>query len=196
MEALREALGRGGIATAMPEPSWTGYLQALAEGVARWFAGWLEPTARALGAQTELAAVVAWVLVGSAGVLLVLGLARLAAGAGRGWRLRPDGPRARVERTPSPPTAKDRLAWRREVEARLAEGRIRDALEAVWWWMALSLAPERAHRSWTSRDLLRDAGRDDLAPLAEALDALAYAPRRPRADEVRRLLDSWEAAVP
>jgi hypothetical protein len=193
-EALEAVFARADLQTTMPEPSWTGYLQVLAEGIARWLGDWLDPLFRALGARGDILGPLAWAFVGGTVLLLVLGIARLAVGA---WRRRSPlaGGAARTEHVPAPPRERDRLAWRREVERRLAEGKVKEALEAIWWWMARSLCPERAHRSWTSGDLLHAARRLDLVPLSAALDALAYAPRRPDHDEVRRLLDSLEAAL-
>ena len=47
--------------------------------------------------------------------------------------------------------------WQRELQRRLAEGRLRPALEAAWWWTARRLDPPGLDPSWTSGDLLRSA---------------------------------------
>ncbi|MBV8202178.1 MAG: hypothetical protein JOZ15_16280, partial [Acidobacteria bacterium] len=82
----------------------------------------------------------------------------------------------------------DAAAWRHEVERGLAEGRVAEALRATWWWLARSLAGERAQPTWTGRELLRVAGREDLGGLMRELDAMTYGPRPPAPEEVGRLV--------
>lgn len=70
-------------------------------------------------------------------------------------------------------------SWRRELDRLLAAGdltpeALATALEALWWWLARSLAGERADASWTSGDLLRHTGRRELRSHLAALDALRY----------------------
>jgi hypothetical protein len=56
--------------------------------------------------------------------------------------------------------------WQRELQRRLAEGRLRRALEAAWWWTARRLDPPGLEPSWTSSDLMRASGAAALrAPL-------------------------------
>jgi hypothetical protein len=90
----------------------------------------------------------------------------------------------------------DAAGWRAELERRLAAGRSAEALEAVWWWLARSLAGSRALPDWTSRDLVSRAGRPDLAVLVRRLDALIYGPHRPAPEDVRGLMDRLEEALP
>lgn len=114
-------------------------------------------------------------------------------------------PRLRRPRRPEPesrlaealPTGarRDAAAWRAELERRLAAGSAAEALEAAWWWLARSLAGDRADADWTSRDLLAHAPRPELAPLVRALDRLIYGPRRPAVDDVRRLVGRLEEAL-
>ncbi len=93
------------------------------------------------------------------------------------------------------PAALDAAAWRAELERRLAGGRTAEALEAAWWWLARSLAGDRAEPDWTSRDLVARAGRPELAPLVRRLDGLTYGPRRPDLNEVRSLVGRLEEAL-
>ena len=93
------------------------------------------------------------------------------------------------------PAAWDAAAWRAELERRLAAGQTAKALEALWWWLARSLAGERAAPDWTSRDLVARARREDLRELVRRLDAFTYGPRRPAAEDLRRLLGRLEEAV-
>ena len=90
----------------------------------------------------------------------------------------------------------DAAGWRAELDRRLDAGRTADALEAAWWWLARSLAGSRALPDWTSRDLVTQAGRPDLAGLVRRLDAFIYGPRRPALEDVRGLVDRLAEALP
>jgi len=97
-----------------------------------------------------------------------------------------------------PAAARDAAAWRAELERRLADGRIADALEALWWWLARSLAGDRAEPDWTSRDLVAQARQDlrqDLRDIVRRLDAFTYGPRPPGVDDLRRLVGRLEEAL-
>jgi hypothetical protein len=196
LDALREVVATSGVETTVPPPSWTGYIRALAESFAEWLASLIGSVARTLGARADLLAPIAWTLIAIVGLFLLYALGRVLLGLWKGVARTAQGPSTGIARVAAPVPERDRGAWRREVEARLAAGRVKEALEAVWWWLARSLSEDRARGSWTSGELLRDAGRLDLAPLLGALDALAYAGGRPDPADVRRLLDSLEAAVP
>jgi len=89
----------------------------------------------------------------------------------------------------------DAAAWRLELERRLAEQRLPEALRAAWWWLARSLAGARAEPTWTGRELLRWSRREDLRDLVRQLDRMAYGPRPPVAEEVRRLAAHLEEAL-
>jgi len=89
----------------------------------------------------------------------------------------------------------DAAAWRLELERRLAEQRLPEALRATWWWLARSLAGTRAQTTWTGRELLRWSRREDLRELVRQLDRLTYGPRPPAAEEVRQLAARLEAAL-
>ncbi len=89
----------------------------------------------------------------------------------------------------------DAAGWRAELERRLAAGRTAEALEAVWWWLARSLAGSRAEPDWTSRDLMTQAGRPDVAGLIRRLDAFIYGPCRPALEDVRGLVARLEEAL-
>jgi hypothetical protein len=89
----------------------------------------------------------------------------------------------------------DAAAWRFELERRLAEQQLPEALRAAWWWLARSLAGTRAQPTWTGRELLRWSRREDLRELVRQLDRLTYGPRPPVAEEVRQLAVRLEAAL-
>lgn len=94
-----------------------------------------------------------------------------------------------------PAAARDAAAWRAELERRLADGPIAAALEALWWWLARSLAGPRAEPGWTSRDLVTRARREDLRDLVRRLDAFTYGPRQPATDDLRSLVRRLEEAL-
>jgi hypothetical protein len=127
-------------------------------------------------------------------VLAMLGLAiRALLPALRRMRLaRPD---ATPASRPAPVPERDAAAWRAELEARLAAGETAAALLALWWWLARSLAGGRAEADWTSRELVAQARRPDLAPLARRLDSLTYGPGHPTVEDVRALAGRLEAAL-
>jgi Na+-transporting methylmalonyl-CoA/oxaloacetate decarboxylase gamma subunit len=89
----------------------------------------------------------------------------------------------------------DAAGWRAELERRLAAGRTPDALEALWWWLARSLAGPEAAADWTSRDLVARSRRDDLRHLVRRLDAFTYGPRPPEIEDLRGLVGRLEAAL-
>ena len=98
-----------------------------------------------------------------------------------------------------PPARRTAAAWRAELDRFLAEGRIAEALEALWWWLARSLAGDRAEPDWTSRDLVAKARREDLRNdllgLVRQLDAFTYGPRPPGIEDLRHLVGRLEAAL-
>ncbi|HVT15754.1 MAG TPA: hypothetical protein VHQ90_06155 [Thermoanaerobaculia bacterium] len=89
----------------------------------------------------------------------------------------------------------DAAAWRAELDRLLAEERIAEALEAAWWWLARAVAGAGAAPTWTGRDLVRWARRDDLREPVAQLDVFAYGPRRPPAAALRQLVGRLEALV-
>ena len=93
------------------------------------------------------------------------------------------------------PLPRDAAGWRAELERRLAEGSVPEALEAAWWWLARSVAGEKAEPDWTSRDLVARSSRPDLIPLVRRLDAFIYGPRQPAAEELRTLVVRMEEAL-
>ncbi|MFL6236595.1 MAG: DUF4129 domain-containing protein [Thermoanaerobaculia bacterium] len=95
----------------------------------------------------------------------------------------------------APAAPLDAAGWRAELERRLAEGRIPEALEALWWWLARSLAGARAEPDWTSRDLVARSQREDLRDLVRRLDAFTYGPRPPAPGDLRALLGRLEETL-
>jgi hypothetical protein len=191
---VERILTESAVVRELPEPGLTDYLAWLVEAVLRRLAaslgGLLDTTGWNLRAVSQVVAIVLLAV-----LLAALARALLAArrrGA-RAPRSTPHG--AGPARTPAPAPAWDRQRWLGELEARLDRRDARGALEALWWWLARTLAGERAERSWTNRELLARSGRSDIAALVVGLDRLAYGAEAPRTDEVRRLLAQLREAL-
>jgi hypothetical protein len=192
-ELLARVMEEQAVARALPEPSWLDYLwhvlRAAVEAVIRPFLSRLdglpmEGLARALA--IGAVAVAAALAVGLA--VRFLRRRRRAHETVPGGVAAGDVPCADEGRRPAE-------AWRAELETRLARGDVASALEALWWWLATTVAREPVDASWTTRELLARAGRPDLGAFSAGLDRLAYAAARPRADEVRGFLERLEAAL-
>lgn len=134
-----------------------------------------------------------WTIVGTLAALVVLLVLRAVLRRVRGRHV--EGKERAVAAGLPPAAPRDAAAWRAELERRLAEGRIPEALEALWWWLARSLAGAEAEADWTSRDLVARSRREDLRGLVRRLDAFTYGPARPGAEELRGLLARLEAAL-
>ncbi|HEV8242002.1 MAG TPA: hypothetical protein VGS57_21735 [Thermoanaerobaculia bacterium] len=156
-EALRRALAEAKAASKLPEPGTLDYL-----------ADWIRWLQHALfGALERVAPWAGLPIVERVAIYAALGAALLAAFlvaviAARRWRKRRalHEPAASTLPLPAAPTlpAGDAGWWQGELQRRLAEGRLRPALEAAWWWTARRLDPPGLDPSWTSGDLLRSAG--------------------------------------
>lgn len=103
--------------------------------------------------------------------------------------------RGALETSPALAVALDAAGWRAELDRRLAEGRIPESLEALWWWLARSLAGPEAEPDWTSRDLIARSRRHDLRDLVRRLDLLTYGPLPPGVEDLRGLLGRLEEAL-
>ncbi|MEM7354977.1 MAG: hypothetical protein AAF657_29480 [Acidobacteriota bacterium] len=84
-------------------------------------------------------------------------------------------------------TRTDSPRWENELEQRLADGDAEAAVLALWWWLAERLVGDRAESSWTSRELIRHAGRKDLMPAIRRLDRILYGGDAPQVAAIRRL---------
>jgi hypothetical protein len=189
---LQRILTETGVETAMPSPSWMDYSEAIAYALFDVVGALLAPVGAAFVAYGWLASTITVALI----VVVVAWLALLV------WRLAEERRRGSA-RSPemtmepgSPSGPRDAQAWRRELERRLDAGHVGPALEALWWWFACSAAgTSEVERSCTSRELVRRAGRADLAGPAGDLDRWLYGPRAPAVSELRGLLRRAEQVV-
>ena len=178
---LERVLAETGVARFPSKPSPLSYSEAWSEAVARWlerFFGDRPGVFEGLGRAMVYAALLA--VAAALGFLVVLLLRSLRA------HRRPSSRagQAATSAVPAAAPVRDAEGWKREIEHRLRSGDVAGALEALWWWLARSLAGERADASWTTRELVVYAGRRDLLALVPYLDVLMYAPRRPAAADV------------
>lgn len=180
---LHEVLTRTRVVRAPAGPHLGSYIQALAGALARWIS-------RAFRMRPDLSGDIALAVDVAALGLLAAALSALAIGLWRRLAPRRTPPAAALssewQTVDRPASARwDRSRWRRRIDERLSSGDIAGALEAVWWWFATSLDLEGViDASWTTRELLRRAGRPELSRAAAALDVLMYGRRAPSPAEV------------
>ena len=183
-------LAESGVSTA-PAPPDSSYVGELFAAAQRALLDALMAGGRMLGLSTPMI----WgiVILLTALALLLLGRLVLARVRSR-QRLDVEAGSLAAGSAPAP-APRDAAEWRAELERRLAEGRIPEALEAAWWWLARSVAGEKAEPDWTSRDLMARSRRPALAPLVRRLDAFIYGPRQPAAEELRTLVGRMEETL-
>ncbi|HEX4495854.1 MAG TPA: hypothetical protein VIE43_09320 [Thermoanaerobaculia bacterium] len=171
-----------------PLPPESSYLGELARTLERFLADALLAGARAL----HVPAGALWAVVALLAALVVLLIGR-ALLLRRRRRPPVDEPDRAARMAAAVP--RDAAGWRAELERRLAGGEVAAALEALWWWLARSLAGAEAEPDWTSRDLVaRSAGRE-LRDLVRRLDAFTYGPRPPAVEDLRGLVGRLEEAL-
>ncbi len=188
-EALRRALAEAKADAKLPGPGFVEYLADLARWLLELVSGAFElvapwsgrPIAERIAIYAALAAAALAAL-----VVLVVAVRRW-----RAQRTRREAPAAAVP-LPSAPAAPsgDATWWLRELQRRLADGRLRPALEAAWWWTARRLDPPGLDPSWTSGELLRASGGSGAALRAplRRLDRQLWGGGALRRDEVEAVV--------
>jgi hypothetical protein len=188
---MRRVLAETGVERT-PAPPEGSYLGELFSTVMRSL---LEALARA-SESLRLPPWLSWGLLGLLLVLIGLIAARLLLGILRARRRAEEGDGAvAASRAAARSAPLDAAGWRAELELRLAGAQVPEALEALWWWLARTLAGADAEPDWTSRDLLAHSRRYDLRDLVRRVDAFTYGPRPPRLEEVRGLVGRLEEAL-
>lgn len=195
-ELLRAVMAAERVETETPRPGLMLYLRDVMVVISRAMERWL---GRVLPGLSDLAgplANFALQLLGLAlALVLLLALARYLR---RRLAARPaaPAPAAPFERLPvAGVDGGSAEQWRERLHRRLGEGRVDEAVEALWWWLASVLVPRGAEPSWTSRELLGRAGRGDLLPLVRRLDRMLYGAARPSTGEVDGLWRALREAV-
>jgi hypothetical protein len=189
-DVLESVLSQTRVSRSPSGASAAAYLDAWSEAFGRWLSHWFSSQSSLLGRVGIQ--VVAVLVVAAALVVAALAIVRAVRGRGRARAVVAES--AGVSAGP-PVQAFDAAAWRRELLERLSRGDVTAALEALWWWLARSLAGDSADPSWTTRELLVRVKRADLLDLAGDLDVLMYAPGRPASADVTACLRRFEQAV-
>jgi hypothetical protein len=188
-QLMRRVLEEQGVAQALPAPSWSEYLLHLARTAVDAL---LEPFFRnvPVAGLARGMLVLAVAIAGLALIALIVRALRLR----RRGKLEP-APAAAVVAVEAAARALGPAAWRSRLDAHLGSGDVAAALDALWWWLATSVAREPVDPSWTTRELLARAGRGDLSGFSIGLDRLAYAASRPQAADVRAFAERLQAAL-
>jgi hypothetical protein len=191
-DLLGEILAESGVARDAPSAPWRDY----ATDMTRRFVGGIQSLLGLSDGATDLLTRAigfgAAALVVAAVVMLAI---RVVQSMRASRRPPPTATSVRETRSPGATVGPGADVWRRRLEDALAAGEATRALEALWWWLARSLLARDVDASWTSGELLRAAGRNDLRPPVSRLDALTYGRATPRTPEVRSLLDDLEEAL-
>jgi hypothetical protein len=189
-ELVRRILEESGVDQRVPAPGLSAYAQAIVEALWRRLTELLRPLGPQLLPHMEWLALA---LAAAVVLFLVILLVRSVV------RRRPaikDAPAPLLaEEKEQPHQGRDREGWRRAFEERCARGDIAGALEAIWWFLATSIAPREVDPAWTSRELLVESSRQDLTPLARGLDRMIYGSLRPAVPELRLFFGRMREAL-
>ena len=193
-EALRRALAEAKSESKLPGPGALDYAVDLARWLRDRLFGALERVEWAGLPVVERVAIYA-----ALGAALLAALVVLVV-AVRRWRralTRHEGPASAVPlpAVPALPSG-DAGWWQGELQRRLAEGRLRPALEAAWWWTARRLDPPGLDPSWTSGDLLHKSGAAALRRPLRRLDRQLWGSGELRRDEVESVVAELGGAAP
>ena len=189
-ELVRRVLQESGVDQRVPGPGLAAYAESLIEALWRRLTDLLRPFGPRLLPHMEW---LAFALAGAALLFLVILLARALV------RRRPrasDAPAPLLAAERSEPRHwRDREAWARAFEERCAKGDVAAALEAIWWFLATSIAPSEVDPAWTSGELLAESGRQDLTTVARGLDRMIYGSQRPAAPDLRHFFGRLREAL-
>lgn len=167
------------------------YAQAWNEAIERFLQRFFEKY-NVFGSISRGIEIGAYVLIGTAIVLALFLIGRRVLRPAAASRATPD----RITLAAAAPnaSARDAEAWRDAFDRFVAQGSLEEALEALWWWFALSLSGE-VDASWTNRQLLAAADRMDLAPEARDLDRTMYGPHAPELRELPAIFERLKEAI-
>ncbi len=192
-EMLRQTMLDARIATDRPRPGPALWASDAGIAFSRWLAEWLEHVlpgfTRLWTPLLEPALKVALAVLAA---MLLAFLVRLAFERRRRARVRSPEPVRVLDAAGDETAERD---WDGELRLRLESGDVAAAVEALWWWLARRLVADRAAPSWTSRELIRAAGRRDLRAQVRRLDRMMYGAAQPEAGDVSRLWGELREAV-
>jgi len=177
-----------GARTAPPAPSLHEYVAMVAQDVFHRLFGWIHlPNISFAGLGPVLLAVgfgLAVLLL--TGALFLIARFLLAAINRRSENVRSTHPTASASPVPPAPPSEAAYWWRR-FRAALNRRDAITAMESLWFWVAVRLTGAAADPSWTSRELLDQAKRDDLRPAMTQLDGWRFGPIRPAPEKLENL---------
>lgn len=195
-EMLRRLALEEGVVTKASSPGVGEYSRDLSEALMTAISDWLLSWVPGVG--EVLAPLTPTILYGLLAVVAAMVIFFVA----RRWLAKSSASK-RTEKTPSqvvlPSTpgrnGKTSDRWAETFERCLEQDQVAAALEALWWWLATEVSHGPADPTWTSRELLGQAQRSDLRPLADRLDRLMYGADAPRSEQVRALFEDLQGAV-
>lgn len=177
------------------DAGWLAYLRHLTTTLVRAVVGRLVGLVEAIPLPPGWAKALLWVVGLTALALVVVVVVRVLQSRRRSPRPAATAPEMTAGEEEAAARERDAAGWRAELDALLAAGRAREALRALWWWLARVLAGAGADPSWTGRELLERCGRPDLLPLVRRLEALTYGRAHPAPSDLRALAAEVEGAV-
>jgi hypothetical protein len=189
--AVERLLREAGVDREIAPVSWSQYFESLVEALLERLFGDNSPLHDFLQQHTGIPRWITYALLATVVLIALAIVVEIVRRRARG--VSPAGEGRHVSSRPLP-AARDAAAWRAELERRLAGGERGPALEALWWWFALSVAAE-VPESCTSRELVARAGRPELVSPARELDRLLYGPQRPQAPELRAMVRHLEQVL-
>ena len=181
------------VATSLPGRSWSAYFGDLADAVIDRIVAFVSPLKGYVDDLGPVLSVGIRILAFAVVVLAVAATAHLLIQR----FLRPATPEDDAVAIPSDreQRLRDEKAWRQELERRLARKDVTGALEALWWWMARSIAGAGVDPSWSSRELLANSQREDLSSELRGLDRMRYGTEPPSISEIERFLARLEEVL-
>jgi hypothetical protein len=182
-ELLSRLATQTGAHTAPPRPSLSEYAATVAQDVFHRLFGWIHfPNINLTGLGPLLQVVgygLAVLLL--AGALILIARFVLASRVRKQGSEGPTGPTASASPVPPAPPSEAAYWWRR-FRAAMKRGDSVTAMESLWFWVAVRLTGTAVDPSWTSRELLNQAKRDDLRPAMMQLDGWRFGPSTPTPD--------------
>ena len=193
-ELVRRVLEETRVETRLPQPGVADYLQDLLRGLIHRISELLAPLQDYAGGLSKALLIVLGSVVTAGFVLLIAVVIRsLLRWLRSGEQGRQEG--AVEALSPPEPPNWGESAWRAELERRMGRADVKGSLEATWWWIARSIADERAETSWSSRELLDRAGRRDLGDALAKLDRMRFGALLPSVGDVGDLVSQLEARL-
>ncbi len=189
---VAEILEAEGVTTSVPSPTLSDWLGSVAAHLRDWMETMIPMGG---GLATVIGNVLLWTVVGAGALAFALLVVALLRSLRRQAR-QPNEIAEDVTATQSPMAAVKRPAdWRATIDSCLHHDDARGAIEALWWYLIVTLGSEAGAAGRTGRDLLQKLGRHDLRPLLLRMEHATYGPLSPRIERVRELVAAVDEAL-